>query len=307
MANDHYVPQFYLKSFQAVTGKVWCYERVMPPRLKGVKSVACTDEYYSIKAKHLAGDKRRIDNTIGQLESVSSPIYKKLLTGDRITLTQNEKRELSIFFAHLYSRTPLFRETMKNLHLAAHKMMAKISAQNKEGFKWNMEQAGVESTPEELEELRQSILDIDNRFNLEFTEESDDFFLKTELEVVMEIVPFFYGKHWHIIKSSTSRVFATSDHPVVLLPPSEGYSPYWGLGLVNAIIALPLTPKRCLFMSDKPGKADVIEVSRESVNTVNQFIFRHAHKQVFANMFSQEFQTAFDKTTPGANTKVAVS
>lgn len=307
MASDHYVPKFYFQSFQAVTGKVWCYERGVAPRLRGIKKIACEDEYYSIKAKHLASEKRRIDGVIGQLESVSAPFYKKLLTGDRITLTQREKGELSIFFAHLYSRTPLFRETMKNLHLTLHKMMAKMSAENREGFRWNTEQAGIESTPEELEELRQSILDIDNHFNLEFTEESDDFFLKTELGAVMEIVPFFYGKHWHIIESSTSRVFATSDHPLVLLPPSEGYSPYWGLGLVNAIIALPLTPKRCLFMSDKPGKTDVIQVSRESVNTVNQFIFRHAHKQVFANMFSQEFQTAFDKTTPGANTKVVVS
>ena len=51
MANDHYVPRFYLKNF-AVAGKpgrVWCYQCNRRPSLRGVKSVASEEDYYSLK------------------------------------------------------------------------------------------------------------------------------------------------------------------------------------------------------------------------------------------------------------------
>lgn len=162
-----------------------------------------------------------------------------------------------------------------------------------------MRTATIASTPEEIEELRQGILNIDERFRLEFTKDSDDHFLKEELEAVLMLAPLLYNKHWHIIESSTSRVFVTSDNPVILLPSAS-------VGMEKAIVTLPLSPKRCLTMSGVPGKADIIKVSRESVNEVNEQIILQAHKQVFSNLEAKDFQIAFDQTKPGHNTRVVV-
>ena len=51
MANDHYVPRFYLKNFAVADkpGRVWCYQRNRRPTLRGVKSVASEEDYYSLK------------------------------------------------------------------------------------------------------------------------------------------------------------------------------------------------------------------------------------------------------------------
>jgi Protein of unknown function (DUF4238) len=304
MASDHVVPQFYLKGFQAEKRKVWCYERGVPPRLAAIKEVACEEEYYSIKAKHLASDKRYIDSIIVQLESTSAPHLKTLRKANKVT--DDDKKNLSVFIAHLSSRTPLFREKFKNLHLAAHKTIAKISAENKELFERQMKMSGIASTPEEIEELRQNVLDIDSDYELKFTEDSDDYFLKTEIEAIMIVAPILYDKHWHIIESSTSRVFLTSDHPVLFLPPTEEYPRFLGLGPVDAIVALPLSPRRCLMMSNRPGRANLIKVSRDAVDGVNHYVISHAHKQVFSNLQSKEFQAAFDQTKPGDNTKIIV-
>lgn len=115
MASDHYVPQFYLKGFQANKGQVWCYERGAEPRLAFIKDVACEDEYYSLRAKRLESEKRHIDSIIGQLETSAAPVFKVFRKADRVT--DADKENLCIFIAHLYSRTPLFRETFKNLYL----------------------------------------------------------------------------------------------------------------------------------------------------------------------------------------------
>lgn len=284
VANDHYVPRFYLKNFKAAVGKLWCYERGVRPSLMGVRSVACIEEYYSIKAKHLEKDKRHIDKFITQLESSAAPLYKRFIESDKkIILTTLQKENLSIFFAHLVTRNPNFRETTKNIGMAIYKEIAKTNAENSKV----VEEAKIE-------------------FFIEESEGADDWHLGTELEMTLILSNILRKKSWHIVESSTSRVFITSDNPVTLLPPSVDFDFRRGLGFENAIVALPLTPKRCLLMSDRPGRADIIQVGRPSVNEVNEKIIYNAHKQVFSNLLSKEHQGAFDKTVEGANTKVAV-
>ena len=120
------------------------------------------------------------------------------------------------------------------------------------------------------------------------------------------ITPIIRHKEWHLLDSKTSRVFITSDNPVVLLPP-ENYDPRLGLGVMNALIALPLSPRRCLFLTNGKGTSGVRMLGRESVMAINQWTILRAHKQVFSNLKSEDIRIPFDKTTAGHNTKVHVS
>ena len=50
MANDHYVPQFYLRNFQIPTKRRWIfqYRHQHQPEARAIRSVASIENYYTI-------------------------------------------------------------------------------------------------------------------------------------------------------------------------------------------------------------------------------------------------------------------
>ena len=110
MANDHYVPRFYLKNFAVADkpGRVWCYQRNRRPTLRGVKSVASEEDYYSLK---------EADDAFKQIETDSSPIIKRLITTTKMDLTEDECITTSWFIASLLCRTPWYEKNQIRGHL----------------------------------------------------------------------------------------------------------------------------------------------------------------------------------------------
>lgn len=303
MANDHYVPQFYLRSFKAVPGKVWCYERGVRPVLRGIKSVASEDNYYTLKGDIKGVEKDRVDKIFQNLESGTAPIIEHLKTASKIDLVENDAEMLAMFIAHSLNRTPHQRERIMNLHTALSKEVNKIFSENKEIYEATAKRVGLDADPELLEQTRQMALN--DQFEFVYEPSADDYFLGMTLELADTITPIIRDKEWHLLESKTSRVFVTSDNPVVLMPP-EDYDRRMGLGVMNAIIGYPLSPRRCLLLTNGRGTTGVKMLSRESVMAINQWTILRAHKQVYANLESQDVESAFNETVQGHNTRVQV-
>lgn len=103
MANDHYVPQFYLKNF-AASGKatrIYLYRRRVPPRLERIKRVASDEDYYTMKADIQGVDQKRIDKFFQQMENLAAPVVKKLLSASKMDLSSDDREMLSTFIAFL--------------------------------------------------------------------------------------------------------------------------------------------------------------------------------------------------------------
>ena len=304
MANDHYVPQFYLRGFEARPGKVWCYERQLRPSLMGIKSVASEDDYYAIRT--VPGiEKDKVDKIFQQLESGAAPIIKYLKTASKIDLCWEDREVLSMFIASLSNRTPYQRESLTNLGLALTKETLKIFHENKELYHESARKAGLDADPELVEQSR--LLKFDKDIELKYEPDSAaDYFLGLSLELVEIVTEIIKQKHWSLLGSKTSRVFVTSDNPVVLMPP-ENHDNRLGVGVGNAIIAIPLSPQRSLLLANRKGPNDITYLSREAVKEINQWTILRAHKQVFASLESKDIRDAFNKTTHGHNTRVVVN
>src|ERR1044072_8251428 len=120
MASDHFIPQFYLRHFQIAgrQGWIYSYKRGMKPKPIAIKSVACEDDYYTLKAKEINVPRNTPNEFLTGGESVAAPILKRLLIASKLDLSIKEKAILSHFIGYLTVRTPVARERALNIHKA---------------------------------------------------------------------------------------------------------------------------------------------------------------------------------------------
>jgi dsDNA-binding SOS-regulon protein len=268
----------------------------------GVSKVASDEDYYTIKSDIPGVDKRVVDNLFQQMENESAPLLKRLLTTSKIEFSANEREQLSMFLACLQSRTPLTQEKFRKLDSTTNLHFLKIFASNREQFHKAMRTSGSNESDEKLEEFRQYVLD--GGMSIEYLPESDDYFLRTQLEAAQWIGPMMEAKQWHILESTTSRVFVTSDNPVSIVRP-DNIPHQMGVGFENGHIMLPLSPTRCLFMDNRKDTR-ILKAQRHHVTFFNYHTIFGAHEAVFASLLSKDIESAFNKTQSGANTEVSV-
>ena len=64
MPNDHYIPQCYLRNFEAEQGRIWCYENGRFPSLMGLRNDLATSNKDRFRAvARSAGIERLITKT----------------------------------------------------------------------------------------------------------------------------------------------------------------------------------------------------------------------------------------------------
>ena len=92
MANDHYVPQFYLRNFSPPTtpGRIYSYRRNLRPALVGIRSVASEENYYTMKSNLVGVQKDQVDRLFRDIESGAAPIIDYFLTSPNTRLQPNE-------------------------------------------------------------------------------------------------------------------------------------------------------------------------------------------------------------------------
>ena len=103
---DHYIPQYYLKSFSQKDGKsIWVYDKIEKRKFSTqVKSIGNITGFYSDEVeKYLA-------NTI---ENPANEVLKKIRNHEEIT--NDEKETLAEYMAVMYKRVPKGKERIKEL------------------------------------------------------------------------------------------------------------------------------------------------------------------------------------------------
>lgn len=285
MANDHYVPQFYLKNFapRREPKQIYVYRTGVLPQLLPIRSVASEEDYY-------ADD---VDKVLTRQETESAQIIKKLLGGDLGRLTGEERRRLCSFIGSLANRTPSSQRRLHKSHTMVAGSFEDYCADREMFFHWEKAK-GYNGTDDELEQLRLSCLQGANQSYLHHQPiKADERLMGVALAIGQDTASTIENRQWHILESTTSKVFVTSDNPVILT--RFGSKPLQLLiGLRPGSVLLPLSPERCLLVDDKPG-SEVISIKREKIDQINNYIIGNANVAVFANILSKHIAKALDR------------
>jgi hypothetical protein len=111
--------------------------------------------------------------------------------------------------------------------------------------------------------------------------------------IAQELAKVLYKKCWHLIESDSSRIFLTSDNPVVLLP-APHHRPPMKIGYHDGWIMLPLSPKRALLLTNKLLSKNIIPIMEDKMIEYQWYIIARCYQLVFSNIESQEFKRILD-------------
>ncbi|MBU1164774.1 DUF4238 domain-containing protein [Patescibacteria group bacterium] len=310
---NHYVPQFYLKNF-SINEKpqiVYAYRRGSDPFEVNVKNIAAKNDLYIYTDKNTGKKNDEIEKMFSWLEGLTKPIIEKIINGSHLLDLSNKGHNvLTEFIAYLHVRNLSQRERQKNIIAEFNKIQLKTMASDKKNFIKTLKEATERidiGNEAEVEELRQSILNFDEHYKVEYGKKNNDFFLKQALELGLKITPIIFNKEWHIIDSAgCGRFFITSDNPVTLIRP-KALPGFYGVGIENGFIALPISPTKCIFLKNGNSDSTIKSATRASVDDINHHIMFFAHKFVYSNILSKNFQSEFNLTKEGQSEKVVVS
>jgi hypothetical protein len=114
---QHYVPQFLLRRFSGSprrNPKLWVLDKkTKAVRLSSVRDVAHENHFY----EHVDEDGSRIEleELMSRIDSIGARIIAKVMDGNLLVLTAEDRVWLSCFVACQMSRTPLIRKDLENM------------------------------------------------------------------------------------------------------------------------------------------------------------------------------------------------
>src|SRR5947209_1563984 len=118
-------------------------------------------------------------------------------------------------------------------------------------------------------------------------------------------IPYLLSKQWILLHSTSTKVFITSDNPVVIIPPSY-HPPQLGVGVGNGWIYVPVSPRRALLLLNEKTAKTRLDIKRDVVTYLNRWIISVAHKSVFSNIYSAEIEKTFNLTKEEDSTTITV-
>jgi len=300
--HQHYVPQFYLNNFSKHRGgRLIAYRRDGPP-IAGQSRVFCGEnEFYSFV--DLTGELNRcVEEMFSNFEtSWARTIDRLLATRDTNELTRGEREDVAFFLAFLHTRDRRFREHMKNLADLTTKVQFRASASTEESLKQALSGHEKKLSDEEIREMRDTILA--DGYTVEFPEA---YWIQQSLQLALQAFPFILEKaHWQLAKVDYPReALITSDSPVAILRPPDA-NPLEGVGVINGILYVPLSPDTCLFLHDFTNvTASLAKLDGEKVRHLNGHQMFNAYRFVFSNLYYSDISVAFKKTQQGEGHRV---
>lgn len=294
MANDHYVPQFYLRNFspRGEKKKVWAYKRNQPPSLKAIRSVAAQEDFYTFFDTETGQPNTDAEKFYDkETENPAAPIITKIIGMNHLALSEKEREDLAVFIAHLISRNPRYR-------VAQNKFLENGDAylrflDDEELFIKSMEDLGgtEEEARESLAVARQDPQAVKDRL----VNDVGELAVIGGLLAGMDNAPVVLSRQWQLIESNSSRVFVTSDNPVLAIHASGnlGNAPK---SFFSEIVCLPICPSKALVLSRRSGFGKTLKVDREIVDRINKYSMHFAYSSVYSNLESKDIKEAFDAT-----------
>jgi len=303
----HYVSRCYLKNFtfDKKGSLVYAYQRKKPVITINIKNIAAKKNLYTFLDKTTGKKTNIVEEMFGILEAATCPVIRKIVRAQELNLDEKEKGALAQFIAFLATRTISIDAWQKNMSMGMQKQLIVETARNKDYLRASFERAGIKFKNEkELEDMRQSILDFDKHFKVEF-KGGEGYFFKIAAELAMELTQILFNKHWHLLISNTSRVLITSDNPVAIQK-VKGVPFQFNSGFMYGTVLLTLSPSLCLVIRYRSLGEKIIQINRAQVDSINKSIMLKSGNFIYSNISSRDIKNIYDTIPEGQDREVII-
>lgn len=288
----HYVPEFYLKRFAAMsraatkkrkaTYRICRVERRSgqnSKKLLGVSDAAVETDFYSIET----ADHRRVaeaEHMIGVFETAASFAFANFDSKGRDYFPDTVDREnLAHFMALQFVRGPQTVALHEEVATKASRMILRMVASSPDRVRSHLRDGADDPTDEAVASAVRSL-----RADAETIEVTPhrNVVVGSIFSSAKEFVPYFLLRNWTVVR--TPIPLLTSDQPIVLWSRGEGGSKWGGIGLATAeAIVYPLDRHRALILRDPdfPQPESVMDVSVDVAHTLNAHIANKSRRWVF--------------------------
>ncbi len=268
-----------------------------------IKGIAAVQNFYEVTLTTTGQKSEQVEQLFAQIEGDTKPLMDRLLKAETsIDLESEELSLLSLFMALLYLRGRSCRAKAHNREDQFLKAKMREDTENTERFRALTKEVGLRFDNDlKLEETRKLLHNFDEHFTLTRKRGEEGQLLSMIFETSYPLAEILFNKTWQIYES-TERIFVTSDNPLTLMQYS-GITPEEVRGFETGVVALPVSPTRCLLLEPGPNqrKLEVLQLSRKGTSQINGSTMFNAYREVYSKFHSKVTKKLFQKTIEGAS------
>lgn len=294
---NHYVPEFYLKSFVLpIPGhrkpKIWVYDKEGgPPRQQSPKDTAVMSDIYTIR--NVEGVQPHfLEQAFAECESAVKPILERWKEPGAKPVVK-EILVVSEFLAYLYLRVPRTIDAIKqffvNSSIINMENLARDPERLSKACEWLKSNKQSNLTMAELQDLAGNV---ERRFEIKV---DDTFALAATLRRFETVEKHLRELYWCLSTAPPASEFISCDSPLVVVFREDNKMGLGGgFGHPNVEVSFPLSPKVCLTLDRRTnlkrkslGDSAVLELNRRAAALAERYIFsaqksEYVHKLVKA-------------------------
>ncbi|NQT64601.1 MAG: DUF4238 domain-containing protein [FCB group bacterium] len=292
---NHYVPEFYLRSFVNDNDKLFVYYKgECRVEEQNVTKTTVIRDFYNIKNDDGTID-YRLEKEFSKSEGIVKPIITKLIK-TKDTLSNSEKNDLSQFMALMVVRIPQMVNISKEIGNIIAEFNVKSLLQSPDKFNSALEHINSKEKPEDRISP-DKFAAIISKFDSNNIEIDEKYALGMSIQGSIPIHYFLMKKNWTILHAPDNYFFITSDAPVVsfIRYNDKYFSLYGGFGEYDNEVCFPLSPNKCLYLSMKKEENHVI--TPKEINTINTLIATAAEFIFISHIDTKDLRKLCDNTS----------
>lgn len=298
-AMHHFVPQSYLKRFSRPDRptQIYAYEIDREPYSPNIEGIAGQRDFYTYTDTETNKETAALENALADIDDKGAAMLRVLdeKADGYVELTDEQKGNLFYYIAMLHTRNLQQRKYFADMYSQMSQLHVQTYASDKDSFhKALKDEFGDQYDHDEMEKSRQNILNGEMKINFDPLSEH---FLGATLENAQHLYAILMKLKKPVLLSVTSgnKRFVTSDNPVTHYLENGDPRRVFGVGYVNAIFQLPISPTRCLILIDDSYVIDDYECDEDVVDHMNFYTYRYADRWIFSHVSSSGISEMFNK------------
>lgn len=296
---NHYVPEFYLRSFAIIHAgdrnpMLWVYDKEgKKPHKQSPKDTAAINDLY--KASHSGLPPEALEVAFSKQESFVSPILSKWQEPEAIPKIA-EVKDVAYFLALLYLRNPktakFFGAISETLLVERAKALAHNSAQFDKFWETLIAKGTTPLKGLTKEQFRKMVLKFDDHFIVKINSNYATFSPLAHADPVCNELTKMY---WCLCSAPKDWDFITSDSPIVVrFRKGDGIAFGGGFGHPTAQVTFPISPRVCLYLS-RNNWWKAVNVTPTFVKNANRRTAFNAERYIFASRMNDGIEKLVKK------------
>ena len=295
---SHYLPRIYLKHFLSddvlfmyKKGEKFFNEKTTPEnRIVLVKGQTRLQNIPQESNLYLAEVPDLNPNTVEELfqemieNDIDSIIREAELIKSDAQLPEELRKRISILMATMLVRTPNFKRELEesSTQFRKHTTSKTIEYVDRDLFRKTYEEkTGKKIDDDDLEKAIQDLRD--GKYDLEW---KNAYYLQFALSTVEKFAAIFFDMRMQLLIAPSSRVFVTSDNPVVyFIPPEKMQAPFYSprnLVHPHTEVFFPLTKQLGVTLNRRFLPDAAVAANREQMEIFNFNISQNSRDYIFS-------------------------